>query len=280
MLNENKLKELQLFAADIRENLLASIASKGSGHVGGSLSIADLLAVLYGGVMRIYPQDPLNADRDYFVLSKGHCGPALYATLALKGYFPMDTLNTLNQNDTILPSHADRNKTPGVDATAGSLGQGVSLAAGLAFSDKLMGKSRYTYAVLGDGELDEGQVWECALFIAHRKLNNLILFIDANKKQLDGATDDICDLGSIEAKFSSFGFNVISVEDGNDIASIYEAIEDAKNELELPSVIVLHTVKGAGVSTFAAMANCHSCDVSAQQLAEARAELDKYRKRV
>lgn len=280
MIDENKLRELKLFAADIRENLLASIASKGSGHVGGSLSIADALAVLYGDVMRIDPQDPKCENRDYFVLSKGHCGPALYATLALKGYFPIEELSTLNKNGTILPSHVDRNKTPGVDATAGSLGQGISLAAGLAFSDKLLGKDRYTYALVGDGELNEGQVWECALFVAHRKLNNLILFIDANGKQLDGATEDICTLGSIEAKFSSFGFNVISVEDGNDIASIYEAIVAAKNESELPSAIVLHTVKGAGISSFAEMGNCHSCNVSAEQLAAARQELAEYRKKV
>ncbi len=280
MLDENKLRELKLFAADIRENLLASIASKGSGHVGGSLSIADLLAVLYGSVMRIDPQNPKYEDRDYFVLSKGHCGPALYATLALKGYFPAAELNTLNENGTLLPSHVDRNKTPGVDATAGSLGQGISLAAGLAFSDKLQGKERRTYTVVGDGELNEGQVWECALFVAHRKLNNLTLFIDANGKQLDGSTDDICALGSIEAKFSAFGFNVISVADGNDIASIYEAIEDAQNECELPSAIVLHTVKGAGISEFAAMENCHSCNVSAQQLKAACAELETYRKKV
>ena len=172
--NEKEIKEL---AVQIRKNILRTIASKGTGHVGGSLSIADALAVLYGSVMNIDPKEPEKQDRDYLVLSKGHCGPAVYAALAAKGYFDENILDTLNQNDTILPSHTDRNKTPGVDMTTGSLGQGASLAAGVAFADKLAGRENYTYLILGDGELNEGQVWEAALFIAHQKLTLSLIHI-------------------------------------------------------------------------------------------------------
>ena len=266
-----------LFAVDIRENIMRAIASKGSGHVGGSLSIADTLAVLYGGVMNIDPKNPQKEDRDYIVISKGHSGPALYATLALKGYFPLEELLTLNKNGTILPSHTDRLKTPGVDLTTGSLGQGTSLAAGAAFADKLNGKDNYTYLIIGDGELDEGQVWEYALFTAHQKLCNLVTFIDANGKQLDGTTDEICALGSIESKFESFGFNVISVSDGNDTQQIYDAVMGAKAEKSLPTAIVLHTLKGAGVKRYEEMANCHSLPVSQENFMEIFAELEEKR---
>lgn len=278
-MNFNK-KTIDLFAIDIRENIMRCIASKGSGHVGGSLSIADTLAVLYGGVMNIDPKDPKKPDRDFIVLSKGHAGPALYASLALRGYFPMDTLLSLNQNGTILPSHTDRLKTPGVDLTTGSLGQGSSLAAGAAFADKLDGRKSYTYLILGDGELNEGQVWEFALFTAHHKLNNLITFIDANGKQLDGTTEEICDLGSIEDKFASFGFNAISVSDGNNTQEVYDAIQKAKGEKEKPSAIVLHTTKGAGIKLYSEMENCHSLSVSEADLKTALAELEEKRSEI
>ncbi|MEM5768313.1 MAG: transketolase, partial [Bacillota bacterium] len=263
-----------------REQIMRTIASKGSGHVGGSLSIADTLAVLYGAVMNVDPQNPKKEDRDFIVLSKGHAGPALYSTLALKGYFPLETLLTLNQNGTILPSHTDRLKTPGVDLTTGSLGQGTSLAAGAAFADKLSGKENYTYLIVGDGELNEGQVWEFALFTAHQKLANLITFIDANGKQLDGITDEICALGCIEEKFASFGFNAISVANGNDTEQVYHAILAAQAEKRKPSAIVLHTVKGAGVSRYSEMANSHSLSVSAEDLEEILAELDEKRNQI
>ena len=274
MPDKNQVNDWKKFAVDIRKNILRTISSKGQGHVGGSLSIADTLAVLYGGVMKIDPKNPKWEDRDYIVISKGHAGPAMYSALALKGYFPIEALDTLNQNDTMLPSHTDRLKTPGVDMTTGSLGQGISLAAGLAFADKLNKKDRYTYAIIGDGEMDEGQVWECALFVAHQKLNNLITFVDANGKQLDGTTDEVCCLGDIEKKFDAFGFNAIGVKDGNDVEQIYEAIEKAKAEKSKPSVIVLHTVKGAGVKEFAEMANCHSTGVSKDSYEKACKELD------
>ena len=267
-------KEMDLLAIQIRKNILRTIASKGTGHVGGSLSIADTLAVLYGCVMNVDPSDPKKEDRDVIVISKGHSGPAMYAALASKGYFEENVLDTLNKNNTILPSHTDRLKTPGVDMTTGSLGQGASLAAGAALADRLNGKENYTYLILGDGELDEGQVWESALFVAHQRLTNLITFVDANGKQLDGTTDQVCSLGSIEKKFEAFGYHVISVENGNDTQQIYDAVMEAQAEKTLPSVIVLHTIKGAGVKKYAEMENCHSTTVSKEDLEIFYAELD------
>lgn len=268
-------READLLAVKIRKNILRTIASKGTGHVGGSLSIADALAVLYGSVMNLDPKHPEKEDRDYIVLSKGHSGPAMYAALAAKGYFDESILDTLNQNNTILPSHTDRMKTPGVDMTTGSLGQGASLAAGAAFADKLDKRDSFTYLILGDGELDEGQVWESLLFAAHHRLSNLITFVDANGKQLDGTTEQVCSLGSIEKKFDAFGYHVISVENGNDTGQIYKAVMEAKAEKAVPSVIVLHTVKGAGVRKYADMDNCHSTTVSRMELDDFYRELDK-----
>lgn len=267
-------READLLAVKIRKNILRTIASKGTGHVGGSLSIADALAVLYGSVMNLDPKHPEKEDRDYIVLSKGHSGPAMYAALAAKGYFDESILDTLNQNNTILPSHTDRMKTPGVDMTTGSLGQGASLAAGAAFADKLDKRDSFTYLILGDGELDEGQVWESLLFAAHHRLSNLITFVDANGKQLDGTTEQVCSLGSIEKKFDAFGYHVISVENGNDTGQIYKAVMEAKAEKAVPSVIVLHTVKGAGVRKYADMDNCHSTTVSRMELDDFYRELD------
>ncbi len=266
--------EIDLFAVKIRKNILRTIASKGSGHVGGSLSIADTLAVLYGCVMNIDPSDPGKPDRDLLVLSKGHSGPALYAALAAKNYFDESVLDTLNQNNTILPSHTDRLKTPGVDMTTGSLGQGASLAAGAAFADKIDGRNNDTYLILGDGELDEGQVWESLLFSAHHRLSNLITFVDVNGKQLDGTTDEICSLGDIGEKFAAFGYHVISVPDGNDTEQIFHAILNAKAQKEIPSVILLHTVKGAGIQKYAGMENCHSTTVKKEDLEAFYHELD------
>ncbi|MDD3337543.1 MAG: transketolase [Lachnospiraceae bacterium] len=272
-MNFNK-KEMDLLAVQIRKNILRAIASKGAGHVGGSLSIADTLAVLYGCVMNIDPKHPDKKDRDYIVISKGHSGPAMYAALAAKGYFGEDVLDTLNKNNTILPSHTDRMKTPGVDMTTGSLGQGTSLASGAALADRLNGSSNYTYLIVGDGELDEGQVWEAALFTAHHHLTNLITFVDANGKQLDGTTDQVCCLGSIEQKFEAFGFHAITVEDGHNTLQIYNAIMEAQQEKEKPSVIVLHTIKGAGIKKYMEMDNCHSTTVKMEELSGFYAELD------
>lgn len=240
------VKALQRFATQIRLETVKEFGVRGFGHVGGSLSVCDVLAVLYGKVMRIDPQNPGWKDRDKLVLSKGHAGPALYATLALKGYFPLDWLTTLNQPGTRLPSHCDRKKTPGVDMTTGSLGQGVSTAIGLALAQQMDGNSARTYLVTGDGELNEGQCWEGALFAANRGVANLTWFVDYNRKQLDGATDDVMGLGDVGEKFAAFGWHVQDV-DGGDVAAIARAAAIANAEAVKPSCIILNTIKGAGV---------------------------------
>ena len=244
-MENKKKKELEIFAAQIRLETFKELATLGFGHVGGAMSIADVLAVLYGDVMNIDPNNKDWEERDYFSLSKGHAGPALYATLALKGFFPTEMLKTLNQNGTKLPSHCSRAHTPGVDLTTGSLGQGISTAVGTALASRVLGGENYAYCIVGDGECDEGQVWEAALFAAHQKLDNFVLFVDANKKQLDGDVADICDLNSIEEKFRAFNWHVQSV-DGHDVGEIGDAVELAKAWKGQPSVIVLNTVKGKG----------------------------------
>lgn len=253
--------ELRVFAAQIRLYTAKCIASRGFGHLGGSLSVADLLAVLYGEVMKIDSKNPDWSERDLLVCSKGHAGPAIYASLALKGYFPLDMLKTLNQPGTNLPSHCDRNKTPGVDMTTGSLGQGISIAAGMALGVKASG--RRVFGIVGDGECDEGQVWEAAAFAAHHKLDNFFVFVDLNKKQLDGYTKDILDLESIEEKFSSFGFDAVTV-DGSDVAAILAAINAAAEKPGKPHAIVLDTVKGAGVPEIEQTASNHHMVVNAE----------------
>jgi transketolase len=244
-------KELKLFAAEIRLWTVKCVGSRGFGHLGGALSVVDALAVLYGGGengMRIDPKNPQWKERDKLVMSKGHAGPALYATLALKGYFDKEILKTLNQPGTTLPSHCDRKLTPGVDMTTGSLGQGVSTAIGLALAQRMDGKGARTFLFTGDGELDEGQTWEGALFAPSQKLTNLIWFVDYNKKQLDGTTAEIINMGDIAAKFSEFGWFAQNV-DGSDVAAISEAIAKAKAESAgtKPACIVLNTTKGAGI---------------------------------
>ena len=236
-------KELNIFAAQIRKAALRSMNSFHGGHVGGSMSMADLMAVLYGEAMMVDPKNPQWAERDWLVVSKGHCGPAVYGTLACMGYFPMEELETLNKEGTRLPSHCDRLHTPGIDMTTGSLGQGVSCAVGVAWGLKCQKKDNRVYTILGDGECDEGQVWEAALFAATKKLSNLTAFVDYNKKQLDGWTKDICDLGDLRAKFETFGWNALEV-DGHDVTAIAEAIEQAKQCTDKPTMIVLNTVKG------------------------------------
>lgn len=257
MLSQAELKELKRFAAEIRLETLKEIKNLGFGHLGGALSVVETLAVLYGKVMKYDPQNPRWEDRDWLVMSKGHAGPALYAALALKGFFPLSELMTLNKPGTKLPSHCDRNLTSGVDMTTGSLGQGVSTAIGAALGNRLDGRDNFVYLIVGDGEINEGQVWEGALFAAHQQLDNLIMFVDDNKKQLDGYTRDICNLGDIAGKFSSFGWDACTV-DGSDLEQIYQAIEKAKTVKGKPSVIVLDTVKGQGVKFVEeTMANHH-----------------------
>jgi transketolase len=220
--------------------------------------MVDALAALYSGILNVDPENPHNPDRDYLVCSKGHAGPALYATLAIKGFFPMDWLLTLNQHGTRLPSHCDRLLTPGIDATTGSLGQGISLAVGAAHGLKIKGSKSRVYSFTGDGELNEGQVWEAAMYAAHYKLNNLIVMVDRNKKQLDGYTEDIMALLDIEAKYKSFGWYAITAQDGNDSVSVKEAIEKAKSQQgDKPAAIILETTKGAGVPELEEIFNHH-----------------------
>ncbi|TDT56498.1 transketolase [Fonticella tunisiensis] len=274
MLGAEKIKEFEIFALKIRIEAMKAIGNLGFGHVGGALSIADALAVLYGGVMNVDPKNPRWDDRDWLICSKGHAGPAVYAALALRGYFPLEELMTLNKPGTHLPSHCDRNLTIGVDMTTGSLGQGSSLAVGVALGNRLDGRENYTYLILGDGEIQEGQVWEAALYAAQQKLDNLIAFIDYNKKQLDGFTKEINDLGDIKAKFESFGWHGQEV-DGSNVKEIYEAIERAKEVKGKPSVIVLHTIKGKGWSFAENTASNHHMTVSKEQMEEALDELYK-----
>ena len=245
MLDAKRIKDLEVFAAEIRLETFKEICSFGMGHIGGAMSMVETLAVLYGEVMNIDPADPKKEDRDYFTLSKGHSGPSLYATLALKGFFPVETLSTLNANGTILPSHCSRAHTPGIDITTGSLGTGISAAVGAALASRIMKAPNYSYCIVGDGEMDEGQVWEAILFAAQQKLDNFVLFIDYNKVQLDGKTADICDLGDVAQKMRDFGFFTQDI-DGNDISAVYDAVMAAKAETGRPSAIVLNTVKGQG----------------------------------
>ena len=273
MLNE-KNKRLEIFAQQIRIETLKQLKARGFGHAGGALSAADVMAVLYGDVMKIDPKDPMWEERDRFVLSKGHAGPALYATLALKGYFPIEILETLNQNGTTLPSHPDRNKTPGVDMSTGSLGQGFSQAAGLAMGFKLLGRPNKVYCIVGDGECNEGQVWEAALFAGHRELDNLVLFIDVNNKQLDGYTDEICKMGDFTDKFRAFGWDTQCI-DGHDVGEIAEAIENSKAVTDKPSAIVLNTVKGKGAAFIEEMYLNHHINLEPDDVDGAIAELEK-----
>lgn len=268
-------KELQKFAIQIRMGVAEQIKARGFGHIGGSLSVVDALAVLYGGVMRCDPKNPGWPERDKLVCSKGHAGPAVYAALALKGFFPYEELKTLNQPGTNLPSHCDRQKTPGVDMTTGSLGQGTSLAAGMALGDKLKGRNSRIYLIVGDGECNEGQVWEAAMFAAAKKLTNLVWLIDDNKKQLDGYTADVLTPFDLEEKFRAFGFDAMRI-DGNDVEQIHAALMAPIGEK--PRAIVLDTLKGKGIDDVAnTMAN-HSMNVSPETcdrwLRELQAELD------
>ena len=274
MISEEKVKELEIFALKIRIETIKEIGNLGFGHLGGAMSIIDTLAVLYGGVMKIDPKNPKWADRDWLVCSKGHAGPAIYAALALKGYFPMQQLMTLNKPGTNLPSHCDKNLTVGIDMTTGSLGQGSSAAVGIALGHRLDGRENTTYLILGDGEIQEGQVWEAVLFAAQQKLDNLIAFVDYNKQQLDGYTKDINDLGDVKAKFQSFGWHAQEV-DGHSVKEIYEAIENAKKEKGRPSVIVLHTIKGKGCCFAEGILDNHHMTVSEQQAKEALAALEE-----
>ena len=251
------MKELAL---KLRIGVVEQMKARGFGHIGGSLSVCDVLAVLYDNVMRYRPEEPMWPQRDKLVCSKGHAGPAVYAALGVKGFFPYDEIKTINQPGTKFPSHCDRNKTIGVDMTTGSLGQGTSQAVGLALGDRLHGYDSRIFLIVGDGELNEGQVWEAAMLAAARGLSNLIWFIDNNKKQLDGTVADILNPFDIPAKFEAFGFHTQVVR-GNDTQAIKDAIDKCDMSGNRPHAIVLDTIKGAGVPDVENTAANHSMNV-------------------
>ncbi|MBQ1314713.1 MAG: transketolase [Erysipelotrichaceae bacterium] len=250
-------KKLELLAAKIRLDVIELLKHRGYGHLGGSMSIVELMAVLYGKVLHVDPANPQMEDRDMVVLSKGHSGPAWYSALAERGFFPKEWLMTLNDGGTKLPSHPDRSKTPGVDMTTGSLGQGTSSAAGIALGQRLKGQNRFTYMIVGDGELNEGQCWEAFQFVAAKKLNNCIVIIDDNKRQLDGYTKDVLYPFDYVKKMEAFGFYTQKVK-GDDIEAIAEAIEKAQANTESANCIVLDTIKGQGVKYFEELKSNHS----------------------
>lgn len=277
MVSKEKVRELKLFAADIRIAALEEFRAIGVGHVGGTMSVCDLMACLYGGVMNIDPKNPAWEQRDRFIMSKGHAGPAMYAALALRGYFDRSELATLNKPGTMLPSHTDANKTPGVDMTTGSLGQGFSSGLGMALGCKKKGLDNYVYILLGDGECEEGQVWECAMFAPAKGLTNVIGFVDYNGLQLCGSLEEVAGLTDIGGKFAAFGWHVIEVEDGNDVECIVNAVDAAKAQKDKPSMIILHTKKGKGCG-FAEDVFNHNMTVSPEQADQTIAELEAYKR--
>lgn len=266
--------ELAIIANKVRKNAVTAVYSAKSGHPGGSLSIADLLALLYFEVMNIDPSKPRDPDRDRFVLSKGHTAPALYSALALRGYFPVEDIPTFRHIGSYLQGHPDMNKVPGVDMSTGSLGQGVSAAGGMALAAKLDKKDYRVYTILGDGELEEGQVWEQAMFAAHYKLDNLTAFIDFNGLQIDGDITEVMNPTPIDKKFEAFGWHVI-VTDAHDFDKLLAAIEEAKATKGQPTAIIMKSVKGKNVSFMENNASWHGSAPNEEQYNKAVAELDE-----
>ena len=269
---KEKIK-LEYIAAKIRKDAILAVYSAKSGHPGGSLSIADIMAVLYFKEMNIDPQNPSWEDRDRFVLSKGHCAPALYSALAERGYIPVEDLVTLRKTTSYLEGHPDKKKIPGVDMSSGSLGQGISAANGMALAGKIDKKDYRVYTVLGDGEIQEGQVWEAAMFAAHYKLDNLVAFVDYNSLQIDGAIQDVMSPEPIADKFEAFGWNVISI-DAHDIEQIDNALQKAKATKGKPTMIVAKSTKGKGVSFMENNVSWHGSAPNDEQFKIAEAELD------
>jgi len=267
-----KKKQLQRLATRIRMGAVTGVFHAKSGHPGGSLSIADLLAYLYSEVLNVDTSNPQWADRDRLVLSKGHCAPALYAALAQKGFFPETELTTLRHIGAMLQGHPDMKGTPGVDMSTGSLGQGISAAVGMALSAKLMNKSYRTYAILGDGEIQEGQVWEAAMFAAHKKLSNLCIIVDNNDLQIDGRLDEVNSPYPIPEKFAAFGFHVIEI-DGHNFDQLEAAFNEAATVTDRPTAIIQKSVKGKGVSFMEDAVGWHGSAPNAEQYEVAMTEL-------
>ena len=270
----NKL-ELQKMANEIRKGIITAVHSAKAGHPGGSLSATELFTYLYFEEMNIDPKNPKKADRDRFVISKGHTAPGLYSTLAHKGYFPVEDLVTLRHIGSYLQGHPDMKHIPGIDMSSGSLGQGISAAVGMALSAKLSNESYRVYTLLGDGEIQEGQVWEAAMFAGHRKLDNLTVIVDNNGLQIDGNIEDVCSPYPIDNIFEAFNFHVIYVEDGNDFEQLKAAFDEAKTVKGMPTAIIMKTVKGKDVSFMENNADWHGKAPNDEEFAIAMADLEK-----
>ena len=269
-----EIKELAITANKIRQGILTATFNAKSGHPGGSLSATEIFTYLYFQEMNIDPANPKKEDRDRFVLSKGHVAPGLYSTLANRGYFPVEDLATLRHVGSYLQGHPDMKHIPGVDMSSGSLGQGLSCAVGMALAGKLKGADYNVFALLGDGEIEEGQVWEAAMFAGFRKLDNLIVFVDNNNLQIDGSIDDVCSPYPIDKKFEAFNFHVQNVN-GHDFAEIAAAVDAAKAAKGMPSVIVAHTTKGKGISFMENQVGWHGKAPNEEEYNQAMEELRK-----
>lgn len=268
-----QVEGLNLWAYKIRRTSLETIRAAGSGHIGGSFSIAEILAVLYFEQMRVKPEEPDRIDRDRLVLSKGHCSPALYSTLALRGFFPVEHLRTFRDINSDLSGHVEIH-VPGIDMSSGSLGQGLSVALGMAMYGKVNGYKNNVFAIMGDGEIQEGQIWEAAMAAAFYKADNLIGFVDNNNLQLDGHLDEVMSPYPIGEKFRAFGWNALEIE-GHDVAQISSAVEFAKNTKDKPTIIICNTVKGKGVSIFENQVRFHGGQPTPQEWDIAFRELDE-----
>lgn len=271
-MDSQEVKDLQIHAAHVRKMALEAVHSAGAGHPGGSLSVADILTYLYFKAMNVDPADAKNPDRDRFVLSKGHCSPALYGILAERGFIPKEDIKGFRSIDSYLQGHPDMKKINGVDMSTGSLGQGISCANGMALAGKLDGKDYRVYTALGDGEIEEGQVWEAAMTSAHYKLDNLCVIVDNNKLQIDGSVEEVMSVYPIKEKFESFGFEVFEV-DGNNIDSLITVFQKAKTVKGKPTVIVAKTIKGKGISFMENQVGWHGKAPSEEQYLEAMKEV-------
>ena len=269
----NKL-ELQKVANEVRKGIITSVHAAKAGHPGGSLSAADIFTYLYFEEMNVDPKDPKKADRDRFVLSKGHTAPGLYSALAQKGYFPVEDLETLRHLGSYLQGHPDMKHIPGVDMSSGSLGQGISAAVGMAIAGKMDNADYRVYTLLGDGEIQEGQVWEASMMAGFRKLDNLVVIVDNNNLQIDGAIDEVCSPYPIDKKFEAFNFHVINI-DGNDFDQIDAAFKEARATKGMPTAIIAHTVKGKGVSFMENQVGWHGTAPNDEQYAVAMEDLKK-----
>ena len=267
--------ELQKVANEVRKGIITSVHAAKAGHPGGSLSAAETFTYLYFEEMNIDPENPDKADRDRFVLSKGHTAPGLYAALANRGFFPVEDLKTLRKIGSYLQGHPCLQHTPGVDMSSGSLGQGISAAVGMAVSAKISNDSYRVYTLVGDGEIQEGQVWEAAMFAGHRKLDNLVVIVDNNGLQIDGKIDEECSPYPIDEKFRAFNFHVINVEDGNDFDALRAAFKEARAVKGMPTALVLKTVKGKGVSYMENQAGWHGKAPNDEEYKIAMEELEK-----